>query len=63
MGVMLYKLCYFCLPFGESAMAIQNGSFSFPNEPEHPDSLKAIISKYFYVGAAYYQRNYKKRFI
>ncbi|VDO27114.1 unnamed protein product [Heligmosomoides polygyrus] len=49
MGVMLYKLCYFCLPFGESAMAIQNGSFSFPNEPEHPDSLKAIISKYFFT--------------
>ncbi|WKY05865.1 hypothetical protein Q1695_006237 [Nippostrongylus brasiliensis] len=43
MGVMLYKLCYFCLPFGESAMAIQNGAFSFPSEPDHPDSLKAII--------------------
>ncbi|KAK6061522.1 hypothetical protein COOONC_00806 [Cooperia oncophora] len=43
MGVMLYKLCYFCLPFGESAMAIQNGAFSFPTEPQHPDSLKAII--------------------
>lgn len=23
MGVMLYKLCYFALPFGESALAIQ----------------------------------------
>ncbi|RCN29427.1 hypothetical protein ANCCAN_24815 [Ancylostoma caninum] len=44
MGVMLYKLCYFCLPFGESAMAIQNGAFSFPNEPHHPDSLKTVIS-------------------
>ncbi|RCN27338.1 hypothetical protein ANCCAN_26928, partial [Ancylostoma caninum] len=43
MGVMLYKLCYFCLPFGESAMAIQNGAFSFPNEPHHPDSLKTVI--------------------
>ncbi|XGW28639.1 hypothetical protein V3C99_008427 [Haemonchus contortus] len=43
MGVMLYKLCYFCLPFGESAMAIQNGAFSFPSEAQHPDSLKAII--------------------
>ncbi|VDM70939.1 unnamed protein product [Strongylus vulgaris] len=44
MGVMLYKLCYFSLPFGESAMAIQNGAFSFPNEPSHPDSIKAIIN-------------------
>ncbi|KAJ1366518.1 hypothetical protein KIN20_027196 [Parelaphostrongylus tenuis] len=43
MGVMLYKLCYFSLPFGESAMAIQNGAFSFPTEPQHSDSLKAII--------------------
>ncbi|KAK6747627.1 hypothetical protein RB195_000679 [Necator americanus] len=43
LGVMLYKLCYFCLPFGESAMAIQNGAFSFPNEPHHADSIKAII--------------------
>ena len=32
MGVMLYKLCYFALPFGESALAIQNGSFSFPSQ-------------------------------
>ncbi|VDM53752.1 unnamed protein product [Angiostrongylus costaricensis] len=44
MGIMLYKLCYFSLPFGESAMAIQNGAFSFPNEPQHSDSLKALIS-------------------
>ncbi|CAD6192921.1 unnamed protein product [Caenorhabditis auriculariae] len=43
LGVMLYKLCYFALPFGESAMAIQNGTFSFPPQPEYPLSIKSII--------------------
>ncbi|PAV78016.1 hypothetical protein WR25_00905 [Diploscapter pachys] len=43
LGVMLFKLCYFSLPFGESAMAIQNGAFSFPSQPEYPDSIRAII--------------------
>ncbi|VDD85155.1 unnamed protein product [Enterobius vermicularis] len=43
MGVLLYKLCYFTLPFGESSLAIQNCSYAFPNEPEYPDELRAII--------------------
>lgn len=41
---MLFKLCYFSLPFGESALAIQNGSFTFPNVPPIPEEIKAIIS-------------------
>ncbi|KAH7730624.1 NAK/BIKE protein kinase [Aphelenchoides avenae] len=44
LGVMLYKLCYFALPFGESALAIQNGTFSFPEAPEIPEEIKAIIN-------------------
>uniref|UniRef100_A0AC34RIW8 Protein kinase domain-containing protein n=1 Tax=Panagrolaimus sp. JU765 TaxID=591449 RepID=A0AC34RIW8_9BILA len=44
LGIMLYKLCYFALPFGESALAIQNGSFSFPDIPPIPEEIKAIIS-------------------
>lgn len=43
MGVLLYKLCYFTLPFGESSLAIQNCSYVFPSEPEYPDELRAII--------------------
>ncbi|TMS38133.1 hypothetical protein L596_004926 [Steinernema carpocapsae] len=43
-GVMLYKLCYFTLPFGESALAIQNGSFSFPADTRIPESVKALIT-------------------
>lgn len=47
MGVMLYKLCYFALPFGESALAIQNGSFTFPSEPDYPEELRGLLSKNF----------------
>ncbi|CAD5227263.1 unnamed protein product [Bursaphelenchus xylophilus] len=44
LGVLLYKLCYFALPFGDSILAIQNGTFSFPDQPEVPDEIKAIIN-------------------
>ncbi|VDP14615.1 unnamed protein product [Soboliphyme baturini] len=43
LGVLLYKLCYFTLPFNESAFAIQNASFSFPSEPAYPPELRALI--------------------
>lgn len=46
LGVMLYKLCYFALPFGESALGIQNAAFSFPTEPAHfPPELLGLIGK------------------
>ncbi|VDN06524.1 unnamed protein product [Thelazia callipaeda] len=47
LGVMLYRLCYFSLPFGESSLAIQNCSYSFPTEPNYPEELRAIISNLF----------------
>uniref|UniRef100_A0A8R1TSZ8 non-specific serine/threonine protein kinase n=1 Tax=Onchocerca volvulus TaxID=6282 RepID=A0A8R1TSZ8_ONCVO len=43
LGVMLYRLCYFSLPFGESSLAIQNCSYNFPVEPNYPEELRAII--------------------
>ena len=30
LGVLLYKLCFFALPFGESPLAIEAGTYSFP---------------------------------
>ena len=30
LGCLLYKLCFFSLPFGESTLAIQNGQYSLP---------------------------------
>ncbi|GMT23816.1 hypothetical protein PFISCL1PPCAC_15113, partial [Pristionchus fissidentatus] len=43
MGVMLYKLSFFSLPFGESPLAIQNAAFSFPSQPMIQPAIKAII--------------------
>lgn len=45
LGVMFYRLCYFILPFGESSLAIQNCSYTFPDKPKYPEGLRAIISK------------------
>ncbi|CDW59562.1 AP2 associated protein kinase 1 [Trichuris trichiura] len=44
LGVMLYKLCYFTLPFRDSAFAIQNAAFSFPSEPAYAANLQPLIS-------------------
>jgi len=42
MGCLLYKLCYFSLPFGESTLAIQSGNFSFPNN-KYSKNLQKLI--------------------
>ncbi|KAI6214304.1 Kinase domain protein [Aphelenchoides besseyi] len=44
LGILLYKLCYFQLPFGESALAIQSGNFTFPDTPFISNEIKAIIN-------------------
>uniref|UniRef100_A0AC35U569 Protein kinase domain-containing protein n=1 Tax=Rhabditophanes sp. KR3021 TaxID=114890 RepID=A0AC35U569_9BILA len=45
LGVLLYKLCYFQLPFGESNIAIQGGEFTFPEgDINTPETIKALIS-------------------
>lgn len=43
LGIMLYKLCYFSLPFGESTLAIQNGAFQVPDTPEFPREMHAFM--------------------
>uniref|UniRef100_A0A915HKF9 non-specific serine/threonine protein kinase n=1 Tax=Romanomermis culicivorax TaxID=13658 RepID=A0A915HKF9_ROMCU len=43
LGVMLFKLCFFTLPFGESTLAIQSATFSFPSEPSYPAELLGLI--------------------
>lgn len=45
LGVMLYKLCYFQLPFKESPLAIQNGVFATPEYPVYSEALSALIRK------------------
>ncbi|XP_050533286.1 uncharacterized protein LOC126901101 [Daktulosphaira vitifoliae] len=43
LGCLLYKLCYFILPFGESALKIQSGQFNIPDTPEYSIKLKTLI--------------------
>lgn len=43
LGVLLFKLAYFSLPFGESALAIANAAFAFPTDPPREPELKALI--------------------
>ena len=48
LGVLLYKLCFFTLPFGESTLAITSGKFNFPNNSKYSLNLHKLIRKYLY---------------
>lgn len=43
MGCLLYKLMYFTLPFGESILAIQNGTFSIPDNSQYSSGLHKLV--------------------
>lgn len=43
MGCLLYKLCFFNLPFGESALAIQSGNFSIPDNSKYSKNMHSLI--------------------
>ncbi|KAJ8378073.1 hypothetical protein AAFF_G00248680 [Aldrovandia affinis] len=43
MGCLLYKLCYFTLPFGESQVAICDGSFTIPDNSRYSQDLHCLI--------------------
>ncbi|XP_053205198.1 BMP-2-inducible protein kinase-like [Panonychus citri] len=43
LGCLLYKLCFFSLPFGESTLAIQNGFFTIPDSSPYSTSLHSLI--------------------
>ncbi|TRY81023.1 hypothetical protein TCAL_15526 [Tigriopus californicus] len=43
LGCLLYKVCYFSLPFGESALAIQAGNLTFPSQPKYSSEMKKLI--------------------
>ncbi|XP_023339901.1 AP2-associated protein kinase 1 isoform X2 [Eurytemora carolleeae] len=43
LGCMLYKLCFFTLPFGESTLAIQSGNFTFPPTSKYSQNLHKLI--------------------
>ncbi|EDW55685.1 GM17048 [Drosophila sechellia] len=43
LGCMLYKLCFFSMPFGESTLAIQNGQFSIPDSSKYSKGMHQLI--------------------
>ncbi|XP_072352322.1 BMP-2-inducible protein kinase isoform X1 [Scyliorhinus torazame] len=43
LGCLLYKLCFFTLPFGESQVAICDGSFTVPDSSKYSQKLHCLI--------------------
>ncbi|XP_045890579.1 AP2-associated protein kinase 1-like isoform X10 [Micropterus dolomieu] len=43
MGCLLYKLCYFTLPFGESQVAICDGTFTIPDNSRYSQDMHCLI--------------------
>ncbi|XP_015121833.1 AP2-associated protein kinase 1 isoform X2 [Diachasma alloeum] len=43
LGCLLYKLCFFTLPFGESTLAIQSGNFTIPDNSRYSKGLHNLI--------------------
>ncbi|XP_042726324.1 BMP-2-inducible protein kinase isoform X2 [Lagopus leucura] len=43
LGCLLYKLCFFSLPFGESQVAICDGSFTIPDNSRYTHSIHCLI--------------------
>ncbi|XP_072717461.1 BMP-2-inducible protein kinase isoform X2 [Ciconia boyciana] len=43
LGCLLYKLCFFSLPFGESQVAICDGSFTIPDNSRYSHSMHCLI--------------------
>ncbi|EHB15930.1 BMP-2-inducible protein kinase [Heterocephalus glaber] len=43
LGCLLYKLCFFALPFGESQVAICDGSFTIPDNSRYSHNIHCLI--------------------
>ncbi|XP_067326811.1 AP2-associated protein kinase 1 isoform X4 [Anolis sagrei] len=43
MGCLLYKICYFTLPFGESQVAICDGNFTIPDNSRYSHDMHCLI--------------------
>ncbi|XP_067857159.1 AP2-associated protein kinase 1 isoform X7 [Heptranchias perlo] len=43
LGCLLYKLCFFTLPFGESQVAICDGSFTIPDNSKYSSEMHCLI--------------------
>lgn len=43
LGCLLYKICFFVLPFGESTLAIQSANFFIPDNSKYSKGLHQLI--------------------
>ncbi|XP_069774106.1 AP2-associated protein kinase 1-like isoform X2 [Narcine bancroftii] len=43
LGCLLYKLCFFTLPFGESQVAICDGNFTIPDNSKYSSEMHCLI--------------------
>ncbi|XP_007496025.2 BMP-2-inducible protein kinase isoform X3 [Monodelphis domestica] len=43
LGCLLYKLCFFAVPFGESQVAICDGSFTIPDNSSYSHNIHCLI--------------------
>ncbi|XP_060552478.1 AP2-associated protein kinase 1-like [Ruditapes philippinarum] len=43
LGCLLYRLCFFTLPFGESSLAIQSGKFTIPDNSRYSKYVHSLI--------------------
>ncbi|XP_029456172.1 BMP-2-inducible protein kinase isoform X2 [Rhinatrema bivittatum] len=43
LGCLLYKLCFFTLPFGDSQVAICDGNFTIPDNSRYPHKVHCLI--------------------
>lgn len=43
LGCLLYKLCFFSLPFGESTLAIQSGQFTIPDNSKYSEGIHKLL--------------------
>jgi AP2-associated kinase len=50
LGCILYKLCYYTMPFGDSLLAIQEGRFTIPDQKVdfYSKKLNSLISTLFF---------------
>lgn len=46
LGCLLYKLCFFTLPFGESQVAICDGSFTIPDNSRYSYDLHCLMREF-----------------
>lgn len=46
LGCLLFKLCFFSLPFGESQVAICDGTFIVPDNSKFSPKLHCLMRKY-----------------